>query len=127
MVWTVEQAEEALVIDAQAHTDQTLSLCPDLQGERLDAIADFTFNLGAGRLKASTLRRRINNREFELVPQEIRKWVWAGGRKLAGLVARREDEVKLWESYGEHGLAAGRGLPLGMEVEALANTHAQDR
>jgi GH24 family phage-related lysozyme (muramidase) len=28
--------------------------------ERLAAIVDFTFNLGAGRLQTSTLRRRVN-------------------------------------------------------------------
>lgn len=134
-VWTPEQAEEALVEDARVHIEQTLVLCPTLDNERLSAIADFTFNLGAGRLKASSLRRRINNGEFELVPQEIRKWVWAGGRKLAGLVARREDEVRLWEqwlppkhreSYGKDGLAEGRSLPVGVEVATVASSNAQD-
>lgn len=62
---------------------------------RLAAIIDFTFNLGAGNLSASTLRRRINAARWEDVPAELRKWVRGGGRVLPGLVRRREAEVVL--------------------------------
>lgn len=96
-VWTREQAEEALQLDAVEHLEATLALCPILPpGPKLAAVADYTFNLGAGRLKASTLRSRINAGQWDEVPKELRKWVWGGGKKLPGLVMRREDEVRLW-------------------------------
>lgn len=98
MVWTVEQAEEALLDDAQEAQAEAIQLCPTLQEARLEAITDFVFNLGAGRLQASTLRRRINAGQYEQVPDELRKWVWGGGKKLPGLVLRREQEVQLWLS-----------------------------
>ena len=62
---------------------------------RLAAIVDFTFNLGAGRLQTSTLRRCINAGNWDRVPQELRRWVRGGGRVLPGLVRRREAEVAL--------------------------------
>lgn len=71
-------------------------LCPGVDDEdRLAALIDFTFNLGAGNLRASTLRRRVNAGEWDHVPDELRKWVRAGGRVLRGLVARRAAEVAL--------------------------------
>lgn len=73
-----------------------IRLCPGINSpERLAAIIDFTFNLGAGNLRASTLRRRINAGRWNDVPKELRKWVKGGGRVLAGLVKRREAESDL--------------------------------
>lgn len=73
-----------------------LRLCPGIDNPlRLAAIIDFTFNLGAGNLQASTLRRRINAGQWDDVPCELRKWIKGGGRVLAGLVKRREAEVVL--------------------------------
>jgi Phage-related lysozyme (muraminidase) len=73
----------------------TLRLCPTLieNEERLGAITDFTFNLGAGRLKASTLRRKINQGVWDEVPAQLMKWAYGGGRKLKGLVLRRQAEA----------------------------------
>ena len=71
-----------------------LKLCPDIGCPmRLAAIIDFTFNLGAGRLQTSTLRRRVNQRDWTAASQELRRWVYGGGRVLSGLVTRREAEA----------------------------------
>lgn len=56
------------------------------------AIVDF-FNLGAGRLQTSTLRRRINQRDWTGAAAELRRWVYGGGKVLPGLVARRAAEA----------------------------------
>jgi len=77
-----------------------LRYCPVLASEpegRLAAIVDFTFNLGAGRLQTSTLRRRVNQRDWTGAAQELRRWVYGGGRLLRGLVLRREAEAVLIE------------------------------
>lgn len=71
-----------------------LRLCPRIDTpQRLAAIVDFAFNLGVGQLKISTLRRRINAERWDQVPFELRKWIIAGGKKLKGLILRREAEV----------------------------------
>ncbi len=73
-----------------------LKLCPGVDSpDRLAALIDFTFNLGAGNLKASTLRKRVNAGRWADVPTEFRKWTKGGGRVLRGLVARREAEISL--------------------------------
>ena len=63
---------------------------------RGDALCSFAFNLGAGALQRSTLRRKVNREEHAAVPHEFRRWVWAGGRKLKGLIRRREAEAVLY-------------------------------
>ena len=37
----------------------------------------------------------VNREEHALVPAEFMKWVWAGGRKLQGLIGRRGAEARL--------------------------------
>ena len=60
------------------------------------AVADFAFNCGAGNLQASTLRKVINRGDFDEVPFQLDRWVYAGGRKLRGLVRRRRMEGELF-------------------------------
>ena len=93
---TEAEAEGYLAADLMTALNATLRFCPVLANEpegRLAAIIDFTFNLGAGRLQTSTLRRRVNQRDWLAAGQELRRWVHGGGRILPGLVARREAEV----------------------------------
>jgi lysozyme len=59
------------------------------------AIADFTYNLGAGRLQTSTLRRKLRALDWEGSKEQLLLWVRGGGRVLPGLVRRREAEAKL--------------------------------
>ena len=80
------------------YTAEALRLSPRLLLEpsrRLAAIADFVFNLGAGRYSASTLRRKVNAEDWTGAGVEIRRWVFAGPVKLPGLVLRREVEAGL--------------------------------
>lgn len=67
----------------------------------VSAIVDFTFNLGAGRLQTSTLRRRVNQRDWASAAQELRRWVYGGGVVLPGLVIRREAQVVLLSGSGQ--------------------------
>lgn len=62
---------------------------------RFNAICDFTFNLGVGRLQTSTLRKRINEENWDAARTELMRWVWGGGRVLPGLVKRRAAEAQL--------------------------------
>lgn len=67
-----------------------------LSQNQFDALVSFTFNLGAGALQRSTLRRVVNRGEHEAVPHELMRWVWGGGRKLPGLARRRAAEAALY-------------------------------
>lgn len=66
----------------------------DTQG-KLDACLDFCFNLGTGNFLRSTLLKMIKAGMGEkLIKAEFMRWVYAGGRKLDGLVKRREWEAE---------------------------------
>ena len=95
---TEEEGDAYLTQDLQTALAATLRYCPVLAAEpveRLAAIVDFTFNLGAGRLQTSTLRRRINQRDWQSAAHELGRWVRGGGRVLPGLVARRQAEIAM--------------------------------
>lgn len=60
------------------------------------ALVSFVYNLGGGALKASNLRKAINERRFSDVPAELAKWRFGGGRELPGLMARRAAEARMF-------------------------------
>lgn len=93
----VETAESYLIFELEKSLAAVIRYCPGIidSDNRLAAITDFTYNLGAGALQTSTLRRRLNQRDWESSKKEIQRWVYAGGRVLPGLVARRACEAKL--------------------------------
>jgi len=71
----------------------------EITQNQFDALVSFTYNLGIGALKSSTLLKKINaNPNDEIIPYEFKRWVYADGKKLKGLVRRRTQEAKLYES-----------------------------
>jgi len=76
--------------------------CPNLlvlaaQGDlgKLNAIVDFAYNLGVGRLQTSTLKRKINAGDWEGAQEQLMLWTKGGGKVLPGLVKRRSAEKVL--------------------------------
>ena len=94
---TRERADSLLIwMVRTVYLPQVMRLCPGIDNpNRLAAIIDFTFNLGSGALKNSTLRRKINEGAWDYVPAELIKWVIGGKKVLRGLVLRRRAEISL--------------------------------
>jgi lysozyme len=94
---TNDRAEALLLWMVRARfMPAVLRLCPGVDNfDRLAALIDFTFNLGAGNLRASTLRKRVNAGRWDDVPDELRKWNKGGSKVLRGLTIRREAEAAL--------------------------------
>jgi lysozyme len=67
------------------------------QGQ-VDALVDFTFNLGSGRLAGSTLLRLLNAGEHDAAGNQLLRWDRADGKPNADLHARRQAELALWKS-----------------------------
>ena len=70
-----------------------------LKQHEFDALVSWTYNLGGGSLKTSTLLIRINDnnhRSWVDIPHQIKRWNRAGGEVLDGLVKSREAEAKMW-------------------------------
>ena len=91
---TQAEATELLRKDVRIAERAVLRLISvPLTDGQFDALVSFTFNLGAGALQRSTLRRKVNRGEHESVPAELMKWVWAAGKRLPGLIRRRKTEA----------------------------------
>lgn len=100
---TADQAEQMLRDDLAACGGQVEQLIGvPLSDCQYAALVSFVFNAGAGALRGSTLRRRLNGGDYDCVPSELARWVKAvdprsGARvPLAGLVRRRAAEGELW-------------------------------
>ncbi|MBV5290603.1 lysozyme [Pelodictyon phaeoclathratiforme] len=88
-----EEANALLVKDVQRFERAVNGLvtAPMTQG-MFDALISFSFNLGVGSLKSSTLLKKLNAGNLTGAADEFLKWNKAGGKVLAGLSARRESE-----------------------------------
>lgn len=71
--------------------------CPNLvfNERRCNAIVDFAYNLGVGRLQTSTLRRKVLEEDWPAAREQLMRWTRGGGKVLPGLVARRKAESEL--------------------------------
>lgn len=97
---TQEEADSLLEHDlgiAAYHVNKLITY-PRLTQAQFDALVSFTFNLGAARLKGSTLRSRINRGETDLASKEFKRWSLCGGIPLLGLVRRRTAEARLFST-----------------------------
>lgn len=79
--------------DAFAAVDRYIHV--PLEPETRAALVSFTFNLGAGKLKRSTLVRKANAGDLKGACNELPRWVYADGQRLRGLVNRRKAERDL--------------------------------
>jgi len=96
---TEPQAERLLRADLMdAGRDVMAAAAVELNDDEYAALVSFTFNLGAGNLRSSTLLRLLNAGDRVGASRQFGRWVLAGGKRLEGLVRRREAEHVLFIS-----------------------------
>ena len=96
---TLEEADSLLEKDIAKFEEYVSdNVIVKLNQSQFDALVAWTFNLGPGNLRESTMLKKLNNQEYESVPFEMRRWNKAGGKTLDGLIRRREAESLLFES-----------------------------
>lgn len=96
---TEARAEELLRKDLTRAALQVEALTTvRLNANQLGALSSWVFNLGAHNFRVSTLRRVLNEGDFDRAVEEMQRWVYAGGVKLRGLVLRRAAEANLFET-----------------------------
>ena len=95
---TTQSAAMALLRDDAgtfaAEVDRMVDVA--LNANERAALISLAYNIGGGALKASTLVRLLNSGDREGAAKQFSRWNKGGGRVLAGLVARRADEVRLF-------------------------------
>jgi len=94
-----EPTARALLMSELEHNylPGVLRNCPILAADerKCNAIVDFCYNLGIGRLQTSTLKRKINAQDWEGAKEQLMLWTKGGGKVLPGLLKRRTAECAL--------------------------------
>ena len=92
-------AEECSVLDSLQRTKELefvkKTTKVKLTNSQLAAFADFTYNVGEGAWLNSTARRLVNEGKVSEGCEQLLRWVWAGGKKVPGLLNRRKAEYQL--------------------------------
>jgi lysozyme len=94
-----QKAANDLLMNELQHTylPGALRNCPVLATDerKCNAIVDFCYNLGVGRLQTSTLKRKINAQDWDGAKEQLMLWTKGGGKVLPGLLKRRQAECAL--------------------------------
>lgn len=96
--WTQQKALDDLDVHLRYFLVGVVKLSPNILSEpprRLAALISFAYNCGLGNYRISTLRKRVNAKNWDGACTEIVKWNKAAGRVLAGLTRRRKAEAEL--------------------------------
>ena len=99
MLITEKTADAFLKQDIRNAEHSINQMDVELTQEQFDALVSFVFNVGVRAFNVSTLRKKIlKNPNDPAIADEFRRWVYAGDKKLPGLIKRREQEIKLYYS-----------------------------
>jgi len=93
---TKKQVIQLLAQDVEKFVTKQVQV--ELKPHQFDALVSFTFNVGNGAFKNSTLLKVLNKGLHDEVPRQLARWVYSGGRKIQGLINRRNNEINLWNS-----------------------------
>lgn len=99
MTCTPEQAETWLREDcarAQACIETKCIKAEFMNENELSALISFVFNIGCGSFAESTMLGMLNAGNFEGAANQFKRWVYAKGKRQAGLVTRRAMERALF-------------------------------
>ena len=100
---TLEEADSLLKKDIAKFEEYVSdNVMVKLNQSQFDALVAWTFNLGPGNLRESTMLKKLNSEDYASVPSEMKRWNKAGGKTLDGLIRRRKAESLLFESKEWH-------------------------
>ena len=100
---TQEEADKLLkgdILKFEQYVEDNVMV--ELDQSQFDALVAWTFNLGVGNLRESTMLKKLNSEDYASVPSEMKRWNKAGGKTLDGLIRRRKAESLLFESKEWH-------------------------
>jgi len=94
-IFSIEDCMKMFASDWKKHQDQLDSIVkvPYKSEWQKEALTDFTFNVGIGNVKSSTLIKLVNQGRHKAACEQLSKWVKAGGKTLKGLVTRRANTM----------------------------------
>ena len=97
MTITEAEAERLLRQDlALFEAEVARAVDVDLTDNQFAALVSWSYNIGVGAMRRSSLIRRLNAGEYDAVPGELARWNKVKGRVVKGLSNRRAAEAGLW-------------------------------
>lgn len=94
---TNQKAHELLTKDVASFVQcVTTAVKVSLNQNQFDALVSFTFNLGCGSLKSSTLLKFLNAGDYVEAANQFERWKFVNGVEVAGLLRRRKAERDLF-------------------------------
>ena len=94
--FTEDECLEQLAEDLSKHNNELMRYVKvPLSEQEHAAYLSFIYNVGGANFRSSTLLRKLNAGEREEACNQLSRWVYAKGKKLQGLVNRRESEKQL--------------------------------
>jgi lysozyme len=93
------KAEGMLYLELEKLSKQIEDLVTvPLTKQQLGALTSFAFNVGLNAFKESTLRKKINRKDYQSAETELKRWNKINGKPSAGLDRRRKAELDLFFS-----------------------------
>ena len=92
-----EEAERLLKHDVSIVELKVVNTVGKLAACKIDALVSFAYNVGMAAFCRSTLCRKVKaNSDDTTIRAEFARWVYAGSKKLPGLVKRRAEEAEMY-------------------------------
>ena len=96
---TLEQAKEYMRHDLiEFEHTVNISVKVPLNQNQFDALVSLAYNIGSNAFKSSTLVKKLNTGDYQGAADQFNVWVNAGGKRMQGLVNRRDREKLLFLS-----------------------------
>jgi lysozyme len=95
---SVEDAEALLLNDVARFENCVERICPGLTDNQFAACVSLAFNIGCKDFERSTVARMAKAGNHKRAKLAFGMWVFAGKRRLKGLVRRRAAEAALYGS-----------------------------
>lgn len=97
-VWTKEEIDKLFANDVANFERGVLRLAPPVTGRQgaFDSCVSFAFNAGLGTFQRSSIRMKLNKGDWEGAANALLLYCMGGGKVLAGLKKRREEEKALF-------------------------------
>lgn len=92
---TKEECESMLYKRIGDYLGPVDKMMPGLPDNRRIAYTDAAYNLGVGTIQKSRIPTFEKAGKWQEACNELNRYVYAGGKKLGGLVKRRAEEVKI--------------------------------
>ncbi|OVE50547.1 lysozyme [Chromobacterium violaceum] len=97
MTITQQQADQLLAADLEKfETGVRKAVIVPLNANQFSALVSFSYNLGLGNLRSSTLLRLLNKGDYDGAAAQFPRWNRAGGQAVPGLTRRRKAEQALF-------------------------------